>query len=137
MPFEVFEQKRVISDRPIIGIQANGAMRLNKAATAHLCEAETVNILWDRKLHKLAIAGASSDDRRAYRVDYSNGGARIVPRAFLKSVGFNAVSTVHIGAEFLEGMLQATLPTENLASEKTPGPKAAQKRSGRKKKGDS
>jgi hypothetical protein len=140
MAFEVFDSKaskRVISDRPVIGIQANGVFRFNMAATAHLAKMEKVILLWDRQDHKLAIANASTDDTRAYRISYGHGGARIVPRAFLKHIRFTAASTVSVPAEFVKGMLQATLPAENLPSENTQSKDdSAQKSPVRKKKSE-
>lgn len=114
MSFEIFDHKsskRMISDSPVVSIQANGVIRLNKAAVASLGEPSQVIMLWDRQNGKLGIAAAKDNDERAYRISYASGAAKIVPRAFLKYIGIKNERTIHLPADLAKGMLQASLPT--------------------------
>lgn len=114
MSFEIFDHKsskRMISDSPVLSIQANGVIRLNKAAAASLGEPAQVVMLWDRQNRKIGISPAKDGDERAYRISYANGSAKIVPRAFLKYIGFTSERTLNLPAELSKGILQASLPT--------------------------
>lgn len=117
MPFEVFDHesaKRLVVDYPVITIQSNGAMRLNKAAASALKNPERVILLWDRQNNKMGISAAPAGDRRSYKVDYETGIAKLSPKAFLRYIGFTSEVSVRVSAELVKNMLEGAIPAENI-----------------------
>ena len=117
MAFEIFDHesaKRLVVDYPVITIQVNGTVRLNKAAANSLKSPERVLMLWDRQNNKVGISAAPEGDRRSYKVAYDNGIAKVAPKAFLSYIGFTSESSVRVSAELVRNTLEGAIPAENI-----------------------
>lgn len=118
MAFEVFDAKsakRTTVAYPVITIQANGVVRLNKAAAQALKTPDRVLLLWDRPHNKMGVVAATDpDDARAYRVSYESGATKLAPKAFLAYIGFVSDRSVQVNAVLLKNVLEATIPKENI-----------------------
>ncbi|MGA7685825.1 MAG: hypothetical protein WCA58_12495 [Terriglobales bacterium] len=86
-------------------------------------EIKFVLLLWDRTTHKLALKATKKGDKNAYAISIapaSHSGS-LRAKSFLSYVGWNARKREMIPATWneREEMLEATLPSEYLATEKT------------------
>jgi len=118
MAYEVFENKSIRFDSPSLSISPNGGMRLNPDAAAILkaAGAEQVLLLWDKGKHRIAISVVHDKDSRAYKLKYrsTGNGASFSAKAFAKHIGWKAGRFVALPLRSVDGMLEATLPSEHL-----------------------
>ena len=131
MPFEIFDHesaKRLVVDYPVITIQANGVVRLNKAAANSLKSPDRVLMLWDRQNNRVGISAAPEGDRRSYKVAYDNGIAKLAPKAFLTHIGFISETSVRVSAELVKNMLEGDIPAENIQNSAVSAPRTRKKK---------
>ena len=104
--------------RPTISVQPNGVVRVNSEATKVLKNlgAERVLLLWDKEKRRVAVAAATKNDARSYklRVDPKKGVAQFAAKAAMRHIGWIAERSVRIPVRLVEKMLEGTIPAENL-----------------------
>jgi hypothetical protein len=117
MAFETFGHnaaKRVVVDFPVISIQANLTMRLNKSAVNILQHPERALLSWDEQTNEIGVSEGKSEDTRSYKISYANGTAKIGAKAFLKYIRFAGDTTVSLTARLVKGWLTISVPDENI-----------------------
>jgi hypothetical protein len=98
MPFEVFDKtKTPLAKAPSVTIQKRGLISLNKAAHDLIGNTETVELLYDRDRHVIALRGADDSSPHAYAVRSGSkrgpGQAIISVTAFTAHYGIDTTAT--------------------------------------------
>ncbi len=120
MGYEILSARtqRKPAGRPMISIQPNGQIRFNVQATEILKRLgiERVLLLWDKDKHKIAIALASKNDDRSYKVRYDpkKNVAQVAAKAIVPQIGWNAERSVRIAVHQSEKTLEGIVPLDCL-----------------------
>ncbi|KUG58516.1 hypothetical protein AVL61_16800 [Kocuria rosea subsp. polaris] len=89
MPFEVFDKRMTpLAKAPSVTIQKRGVISLNKAAHDLVDNAETVELLYDRDRHVMALRATDDTSPHAYAV--RNGSKRGPGQAMVSATAFTA-----------------------------------------------
>lgn len=89
MPFEVFDKRMTpLAKAPSVTIQKRGVISLNKAAHDLVDNAETVELLYDRERHVMALRATDDSSPHAYAV--RNGSKRGPGQAMVSATAFTA-----------------------------------------------
>lgn len=89
MPFEVFDKRMTpLAKAPSVTIQKRGVISLNKAAHDLVDNTETVELLYDRDRHVMALRATDDSSPHAYAV--RNGSKRGPGQAMVSATAFTA-----------------------------------------------
>ena len=124
MAYELFQNKAVKFGSPHLTIRG-GRISFNADAGDILARVgmRFAHILWDPDGHRLAIRPTARQDESAFRVSIPKGkrGGSFSAHSFLKYIHWNDNGPVVVNAEWNEGerLLEATLPSEHIATLET------------------
>jgi hypothetical protein len=117
MPFEVFDKRMTpLAKAPSVTIQKRGVLSLNKAAHDLIDNAETVELLYDRKRTIMALRAADDSSPHAYAVRSGStrgpGQAMVAATAFTAHYGIDTTATRRWKPFVEDGMLCVDLSEE-------------------------
>jgi hypothetical protein len=110
MPFEVFDKRMIpLAKAPSVTVQKRGVISLNKAAHDLIGNTETVELLYDRDRHVIALRRADDPSPHAYAVRSGSkrgpGQAIISATAFTAHYGIDTTATKRWKPFVEDGML--------------------------------
>jgi hypothetical protein len=118
MGYEIFTEKNTRTTKPFVSFSPRGRVGLNQAATAIMEKnaVEFVLVLWDTKLHRVAIRPITKKDNRAYRLARAKSSSMFSAKAFLEFIKYDLIETRSFPAEWNEdeGLLEVEIPVEYL-----------------------
>jgi hypothetical protein len=117
MGFEIFDKRMTpLAKAPSVTIQKRGVISLNKAAHDLVDNAETVELLYDRDRHVMALRAADDSSPHAYAVRNGSkrgpGQAIVSATAFTQHYGIDTTATRRWKPFVEDGMLCVDLTEE-------------------------
>jgi hypothetical protein len=118
MSYEIFEKIVRRDTEPRLTISTLGRFQFNSSASRILDKhpVETVLLLWDKDMRKIAVKSITKKDDRAYRVRYAKKGkgAGFAAKTFLIWIGYDYSETKRYPCTWneAESMFEVLLPIE-------------------------
>ena len=129
MAYEVFRKTRVRSGAPAISIVPDGRIGLNATAVRILVGAgiKSVNLLWDKANHKIAVKAAHKSDKDSFAVSVTaKSSGSIRAKSFINHIGWAAKrETLPATWSEKDGMFEVVLPERYLGLGNTSDPEKA------------